>query len=396
MQQSCLFKKPPKLANALKSQTFVHQIFGGQLRSRVQCCSCKHASDTYDTMLDLSLDINGGTRTLRDALKAFVAVDQLRGSNKYRCEKCKKLVAADKSFSIEHAPVILTIHLKRFTATGRKINALVPYPETLELDDYMSVRSQDGPTRYQLYGVVHHSGSGPHSGHYTATVRASDGRWHHMNDEFVSSTSKPTGKADAYMLFYALDRGDFTSALAPSSPSSSPKKRSERPWADSSSKTANGSSSPPPLKKQSVNGFPRSSPSAADPTASARASAFEASLNQASQVNQVRQQPRPPQVVSVRKNNPLGGSSTSSPYGPTVFTKNGSGPTTKPNSFYSNKSSDSMPPPSNKFPSIKKKISASGSFQSFSPGGRGDGGFHKASQQPRSKAAGMKPRTLYR
>ncbi len=62
-------------------------IFGGLLRSRVKCLSCKHNSDTFDRMLDLSVDI-AGVNSLRDALRKFVAVDHLRGADKYKCEKC--------------------------------------------------------------------------------------------------------------------------------------------------------------------------------------------------------------------------------------------------------------------------------------------------------------------
>lgn len=64
----------------------MHQIFGGRLRSRVTCSQCKHNSDTYDNILDLSLEING-TRNLNEALKKFTKVDQLTGQNKYKCEK---------------------------------------------------------------------------------------------------------------------------------------------------------------------------------------------------------------------------------------------------------------------------------------------------------------------
>jgi len=34
--------------------------------------------------------------------------------------------------------MVLTIHLKRFTVTGRKINEPIAYPETLNLGPYMS------------------------------------------------------------------------------------------------------------------------------------------------------------------------------------------------------------------------------------------------------------------
>ena len=64
----------------------MHKIFGGMLRSRVTCSECHHNSDTFDSILDLSVDIHG-VDTLRDALRKFTAVDYLKGSDKYKCEK---------------------------------------------------------------------------------------------------------------------------------------------------------------------------------------------------------------------------------------------------------------------------------------------------------------------
>ena len=75
-------KVDPKLA----AKSWVYRIFGGLLRSRVSCLSCGHNSDTFDHMLDLSVDI-AGVPSLRDALRKFVAVDHLRGADKYKCEK---------------------------------------------------------------------------------------------------------------------------------------------------------------------------------------------------------------------------------------------------------------------------------------------------------------------
>ena len=72
----------PKLAET----SWVHQLFGGRLRSRVKCLVCGYNSDTYDSVLDLSLDVYG-VQTLRDALRKFVAVDHLKGADKYKCEK---------------------------------------------------------------------------------------------------------------------------------------------------------------------------------------------------------------------------------------------------------------------------------------------------------------------
>lgn len=106
LQKSCLAGYPPcvslfffvrdtyansthhnsKLDPKLAETTWVHEIFGGRLRSRVTCHDCGHNSDTFDRILDLSLDIFRSD-SLKDALKKFVAVDHLKGADKYKCEK---------------------------------------------------------------------------------------------------------------------------------------------------------------------------------------------------------------------------------------------------------------------------------------------------------------------
>ncbi|KAM0751689.1 cysteine proteinase [Meredithblackwellia eburnea MCA 4105] len=208
LQESALFGKSPKLEQRLKESTFVHQIFGGRLRSRVKCTECGHPSDTFDSVLDLSLDVNG-CDSIKQALNRFVRVDTLKGSNKYKCEKCKKLVVAEKNFTICDAPMILTIHLKRFTPTGRKYTDLVKYPELLDLAPYMS--DGHGP-KYSLYGVVNHMGGGPNSGHYTAFVKSSEGRWHEMDDDYVTASRAPGENRSAYILFYVRQRGSALDA----------------------------------------------------------------------------------------------------------------------------------------------------------------------------------------
>ena len=76
------------LSEKLKHTTWVHRIWGGLIRSRVLCGSCKKPSDTYDHFLDLSLDVNrgGGAPKLHSMLQAFTREERLEGDNKYKCE----------------------------------------------------------------------------------------------------------------------------------------------------------------------------------------------------------------------------------------------------------------------------------------------------------------------
>ncbi|EIW61672.1 cysteine proteinase [Trametes versicolor FP-101664 SS1] len=210
LQKSSLAGLPGKVDPKVAEKTWVYKIFGGLLRSRVNCLSCDYNSDTYDRMLDLSVDI-AGVATLKDALRKFVAVDRLRGADKYKCEKCKKPVNADKRFTIDEAPVVLTLHLKRFSPMGRKIPHPVSYPERLTLQPYMS-DGKFGPS-YSLYAVISHAGSGPNSGHYYAHVKGGNGTWYEMNDESVMrQSSAPTNMRSAYMLFYIREKGQALEA----------------------------------------------------------------------------------------------------------------------------------------------------------------------------------------
>jgi ubiquitin carboxyl-terminal hydrolase 36/42 len=134
-------KPDPKLAES----TWVHQIFGGTLRSRVKCRECGHPSDTFDSILDLSIDVFG-TSSLREALHKFVKLDILKGTDSYKCERCRRPVVAEKGFTIYSAPAVLTIHLKRFTPMGRKLTHPVRFDQTLDLKPYMSEGKVGAPS----------------------------------------------------------------------------------------------------------------------------------------------------------------------------------------------------------------------------------------------------------
>jgi len=88
---------------------------------------------------------------------------------------------------------------------GNKIGHPIDYEKNLVLRPYMS-ESSYGP-QYSLYGVICHSGGGPHSGHYFAHVKSKNGKWHEMNDEYVSASKPPLGLRNAYILFYVQDKG---------------------------------------------------------------------------------------------------------------------------------------------------------------------------------------------
>ena len=119
---------------------------------------------------------------------------------------------------LSSVPKFLTLHLKRFRLTGRKMHKLdevVPFPETLELGPFLcapgkppthasqlgdaTARARTAPMR--LYALVEHEGSFS-GGHYIAYVRLGEA-WYRMSDSVVTevSAAEALGK-QAFMLFY--------------------------------------------------------------------------------------------------------------------------------------------------------------------------------------------------
>ena len=86
-------QEPAELTNRdtpekIKQTTWVYKTWGGKVRSRVVCSRCKKPSDTFDSFLDLSLDVPKARQPdLYQMLKGYCKEDKLVGDNKYHCDK---------------------------------------------------------------------------------------------------------------------------------------------------------------------------------------------------------------------------------------------------------------------------------------------------------------------
>ncbi|NXE16700.1 UBP36 hydrolase, partial [Lophotis ruficrista] len=205
MQQACL-NGCTKLDRQTQATTMVHQIFGGYLRSRVECSVCKGVSDTYDPFLDLALEIE----VVRQALQPFpsCAVRGELGSSQHLPQRdlCLGRVRPPPSSDGTRwtTGLLLLKQESPLLCSSRGILSPqdVPYPEFLNVRPYMSQKNGD-PVMYGLYAVLVHSGYSCHSGHYYCHVKASNGRWYQMDDDLVCPSSiKVVLKQKAYVLFY--------------------------------------------------------------------------------------------------------------------------------------------------------------------------------------------------
>ncbi|KAK8672929.1 hypothetical protein V6N13_111286 [Hibiscus sabdariffa] len=183
MQSVCL--KEARAAGPLAEETsLIGLTFGGYLHSKIKCMKCLGKSEKYERMMDLTVEIDGDIRSLKEALAQFTATEILDGENKYHCTRCKSYVKARKKLTVVEAPNILTIVLKRFQSGNfGKLNKSVQFPETLDMAPYMS-RESNKVVIYNLYAVVVHLDvmNAAFSGHYVCYVKSFRGEWFRIDD----------------------------------------------------------------------------------------------------------------------------------------------------------------------------------------------------------------------
>ncbi|KAJ3696142.1 hypothetical protein LUZ60_001519 [Juncus effusus] len=190
--------------------TVMRDIFGGAVLSQVKCMSCKGESNKTDEIMDLSLDLCQ-SGSVKDALARFFKPEVLDGSNKYSCERCKKLSVARKQMFVSRAPNVLVIQLKRFEGLiGGKINRHIEFEEELLLSNYMFDGTKDSRSEYSLFGSIVHSGYSAESGHYYAYIKDACGNWYCCNDTQVSRSSLQEVLSEkVYILFYMLKNPNY-------------------------------------------------------------------------------------------------------------------------------------------------------------------------------------------
>ncbi|RWR87325.1 Ubiquitin carboxyl-terminal hydrolases family 2 [Cinnamomum micranthum f. kanehirae] len=193
--------------------SFVNEIFGGCLRSQLQCTHCLHVSETFDPILDLSLAIEG-LCDLSAALESLTRVEEMRDVGP--CEKCKEKFPFERRVTIDQAPEVAVLHLKRSTSENKKINNFVKYPLELDLQHFLSKPSgnDNAESKYDLYAVLVHHGTSTDFGHYFCFIRSSQGSWYILDDSKVTPVAEyEVLNQEAYILFYRRQESPWSSSL---------------------------------------------------------------------------------------------------------------------------------------------------------------------------------------
>lgn len=183
--------------------------FYGQTQTRIICTECGARSTRYEPWGVLKLPIPNAEKagapapTLQECLSAAFVSETI---DDYACDGCKKKGAARMDHAISRYPSHLILSLKRFTNTGAKVRARIPYDENaIDLTEWRAWSTLQSTARYRVVSTIEHMGSS-RGGHYCMRSRGSSSSgsdsWHVYDDSSVYKS--PTGGAagpDTYMLF---------------------------------------------------------------------------------------------------------------------------------------------------------------------------------------------------
>uniref|UniRef100_A0A1A7WEY3 Ubiquitin carboxyl-terminal hydrolase n=1 Tax=Iconisemion striatum TaxID=60296 RepID=A0A1A7WEY3_9TELE len=179
----------------------MERLFQGRLVLRTRCLECESFTERREDFQDISVpvldeqpsspedlaeispDPKPEVKTLKWAMAQFASVERIVGEDKYFCETCFHYTEAERSLLFDKTPEVITIHLKRFSASSleldpyaglSKVNTPLQTPLTLSLEEWCTKPTSAKGQQYQLFAVVMHSGVTISCGHYTTYVRMSD------------------------------------------------------------------------------------------------------------------------------------------------------------------------------------------------------------------------------
>lgn len=192
---------------ALGQEQIMGKTLGGSYSDQKICKGCPHRYSKEEPFSVISVDIRNQS-TLQDSLEQYVKGELLEGADAYHCDKCDKKVVTVKRLCVKKLPPILTIQLKRFEydferVCAIKFNDYFEFPRLLDMEPYtvsglaklegeVDYDGNENPqecTKYQLTGIVVHSGQAS-GGHYYSYIlhKLKDGtsKWYKFDDGEVT------------------------------------------------------------------------------------------------------------------------------------------------------------------------------------------------------------------
>ncbi|XP_065081366.1 probable ubiquitin carboxyl-terminal hydrolase FAF, partial [Ochlerotatus camptorhynchus] len=204
-----LFESLDEGLKSLGYSQLMGATLGGCFSDQKICQDCPHRYSKEEPFSVFSVDIRNHS-SLTDSLEQYVKGEILEGADAYHCDKCDKKVVTVKRLCVRKLPPVLAFQLKRFEydyerVCAIKYNDYFEFPRWLDMEPYTvsglakiegevidvedNKSDESTETRYQLTGIVVHSGQAS-GGHYFSYIlhKAPDGseKWYKFDDGEVT------------------------------------------------------------------------------------------------------------------------------------------------------------------------------------------------------------------
>ncbi|KAI8910157.1 hypothetical protein EDD86DRAFT_265606 [Gorgonomyces haynaldii] len=123
----------------MRNWSIIVDMFQGSLKSVLKCLTCGKTSTTFNMFMYLTLPIpstnksgmKNGPVYIDECLNKYFEEEILDGDDQWHCPRCKTPRRATKRLTIARLPLVLLIHLKRFSFDGPfrdKVETYVEFP----------------------------------------------------------------------------------------------------------------------------------------------------------------------------------------------------------------------------------------------------------------------------
>jgi ubiquitin C-terminal hydrolase len=137
-------------------------IFRGQFQHSITNTEKQFCQKRLEDFYDISLQVKGCASVV-DSLRKFTSAERLTGDNTYDAGELGKIPVTIE-IKIMKLPPVLQLHLKRFEYDLTrfslvKIDTEFHFAQVLDMRPFLARESTETDTKYQLFGVLVHSGT---------------------------------------------------------------------------------------------------------------------------------------------------------------------------------------------------------------------------------------------
>lgn len=201
------------------------KVLQGTQESSITCSHCGYSSVNKEIFSSLMLSFDAETSSplkhphietedknkdkeknqrtcpleLDDLLQSAFRDESIEGRT---CDNCRQKRDETRKLRLRNPPQVLTLMIKRYDYSGRRINNMLDIPYDLNLSEtyFSNLHKKDKTVKYKICSIACHFGS-LHNGHYYSLVFY-DNKWYMIDDETVNKIDTLPPSSDYYVLFY--------------------------------------------------------------------------------------------------------------------------------------------------------------------------------------------------